>query len=119
MDKTHTHQNGYSDSPVLSDYANTGRRATIEFYCQECDHYLYVRISLALDGNHIIRCPNCNHKHYRLVRRGIITKERFDSHHATAAEVRVPKSACVPKERRRQLGLIAHQRATEAAGLAK
>jgi len=119
MSETLPHQNWNSDARVLPDYLNGKRRMTIEFYCSECAHYLYVRINLALEGNHIVRCPNCGHRHYRVVQKGIITKERFDSAYDTADEIHIPKSACVPKSQRRQLGLIAHQRALESAGLAK
>jgi hypothetical protein len=30
-----------------------------------------------LDGNHIITCPKCGHEHYRVIKNGEVTGERY------------------------------------------
>ncbi|MGB7281576.1 MAG: hypothetical protein WBE13_04870 [Candidatus Acidiferrum sp.] len=49
-----------------------------ELYCHACDRYVQFEIDLALDGNHVLNCPNCNHEHCRVVRGGKITDIRWD-----------------------------------------
>ena len=41
-----------------------------------------------IDGNHIIECPHCAHHHCRVIVRGEVTAERWDSRYA---EVKVAK----------------------------
>ena len=49
-----------------------------ELFCQECGKYVRFPIDLSLDGNHEITCPNCGHIHYRVVKKGIITEDRYN-----------------------------------------
>lgn len=49
-----------------------------ELFCSECGKYVRFPIDLALDGNHEIVCPNCGHVHYRVVKKGIITEDRYN-----------------------------------------
>lgn len=53
---------------------NTQRQ---ELYCHVCDRYVQFDIDLNLNGNHVVRCPNCNHEHCRVVLNGRITDERW------------------------------------------
>lgn len=94
-----------------------GSRVEVEFWCGECEHYIYVKINSALDGNHVMVCPQCGHKHYRLVKRGIITADRYNENQAIADEIICTKSAAVPKEKRRERGSIAIIRELELAGV--
>jgi len=48
-----------------------------ELYCQECNNYIKFEIDLSLNGQHIIVCPKCKHKHYRIIEDGIITARRW------------------------------------------
>ena len=48
-----------------------------ELHCHHCDRYVQFDIDLSMDGNHILRCPNCDHQHFRVVRNGRITGERW------------------------------------------
>jgi transcription elongation factor Elf1 len=106
----------FSDSPEVGRDQATNR-VHIEFYCQGCDHYTYVWLNLNLTGNHIMNCPNCGRKHYRAVKKGIITRDRYDKTLPDNHEIIAMKSAC-SKERRR-MGSIARQREAEASGLMK
>jgi hypothetical protein len=50
-----------------------------ELYCHNCNKYVQFDIDLSLNGNHVLKCPNCDHEHCRVVKDGIITGERWDS----------------------------------------
>lgn len=108
----------YSDT-AMPVQLHAGRRIEVEFWCGECQHYIYVKLNTALDGNHIVVCPNCDHKHYRLVKCGVITSDRFTEGYGLADEIVPMKSAAVPKDKRRQRGNIAIVREMEAVGLLK
>lgn len=93
-----------------------GNKVSIEFYCTNCHHYAYLKLNLAIEGNHVIVCGNCEHKHYREVKKGIITGDRFNESLGIADEIIMMKSAMVPPENRRKRGLIAQIREAEAVG---
>lgn len=50
-----------------------------EIHCHNCDKWVQFEIDLDLDGNHVLNCPNCDHEHCRVVRKGVITDIRWDS----------------------------------------
>lgn len=80
-----------------------GRRV-VEFNCYECSHYLYPRMNMELDGNYVVNCPNCGHKHYRTIKDGYITDTRFNENSSMKHELIIPKSCAVPYSKRRDLG---------------
>jgi hypothetical protein len=47
--------------------------------CHNCNGSFEVDIDLTLNGNHVFRCPNCNHEHCRVVKDGVITDIRWDT----------------------------------------
>lgn len=49
-----------------------------ELYCHECGHYVQFNMDMALNGNHVLECPNCGHEHCRVVNNGKITDIRWD-----------------------------------------
>lgn len=97
----------------------SGNRVEVEFYCNECKHYIYIKINTGLEGNHIIHCPICDHEHFRVVVNGIITSDRHDKGKAIVDEIVPMKSAAVPVDQRRQRGAVAVLREMEACGLLK
>ena len=50
-----------------------------ELWCHGCSHYVQFSLDYDLDGRHVLNCPNCGHEHYRIIRRGRITSERWGS----------------------------------------
>jgi hypothetical protein len=50
-----------------------------ELWCHECQNYVQFNIDTSLNGNHIIKCPNCGHEHCRVVNNGVISETRWDS----------------------------------------
>ena len=41
------------------------------------------KIDYSLNGNHEIQCPRCGHIHYRVIKDGKVTEERYNSSHIT------------------------------------
>jgi len=48
-----------------------------ELYCHGCDRYVQFEIDMELEGRHMLECPSCGHKHYRVVVDGNITDGRW------------------------------------------
>lgn len=48
-----------------------------ELHCHACSRYVQFVLDYDLDGRHILNCPNCGHEHYRIIREGRITAERW------------------------------------------
>lgn len=47
--------------------------------CTECRRMFIATLDFSLDGNHIIECPWCSHEHCRVIEKGKVTGERWDS----------------------------------------
>jgi len=43
-----------------------------ELHCHNCDRYVQFDIDPDMDGNFVIKCPNCGHEHCRVVKNGMI-----------------------------------------------
>ncbi len=54
-----------------------------ELYCHGCSQYVQFNIDVSLNGNHILKCPECNHEHCRVVKDGVITGDRWDNRNQT------------------------------------
>ena len=48
-------------------------------YCTNCGERFIATLDLSLNGNHEITCPLCSHVHYRVVRDGVVTEDRYRS----------------------------------------
>lgn len=48
-------------------------------HCTNCLRDFVVEMNIDIDGNHEIVCPLCRHTHYRVVRDGEVTEERYRS----------------------------------------
>jgi hypothetical protein len=49
-----------------------------EIHCHECQMYVRFELDMAMNGNHVLNCPNCGHEHCRVVKNGKITDVRWD-----------------------------------------
>ena len=47
--------------------------------CTSCSKVFVAKINYDLDGNHKILCPYCGHEHYRVIKKGFVTGDRWDS----------------------------------------
>jgi hypothetical protein len=50
-----------------------------EIHCHNCNRYVQFPIDLSLNGRHVLNCPNCGHEYCRIVNRGVISEERWDT----------------------------------------
>lgn len=48
-------------------------------HCTNCRGEFVAELDLDLEGNHVIVCPLCQHEHYRVVRGGEVTEDRWRS----------------------------------------
>jgi hypothetical protein len=48
-----------------------------ELHCHNCQSYVQFDVDMELEGQYILDCPKCGHKHYRVVKNGEITDERW------------------------------------------
>ena len=50
-----------------------------ELYCHACDKYVQFETPDDIHARVSLACPNCGHMHYRVVRNGRITSDRWAS----------------------------------------
>lgn len=61
--------------------------------CTNCNKNFIAQIDFALDGNHIVNCPHCNHEHFREIKGGKVTDIRWNSQ---SNQIKIPPQ-CVWK----------------------
>jgi DNA-directed RNA polymerase subunit RPC12/RpoP len=54
-----------------------------DVYCHSCTKNFIARINFDLDGQHEIECPYCGHLHYRMIKAGVVTNDRYQSDSTT------------------------------------
>lgn len=50
-----------------------------DLYCTECGKNFIAQLDYSLDGNHTVECPHCGHHHHRVITKGTVTSDRWDS----------------------------------------
>ena len=55
-----------------------GPRRT-DLHCHDCDKNFIARLDHSVMGNHVIECPYCGHEHCRVITKGEVTGDRWDS----------------------------------------
>jgi len=48
-----------------------------DVHCHACGKSFVAELDFLLEGNHKIECPYCCHIHYRVIKKGKITEDRF------------------------------------------
>jgi predicted nucleic acid-binding Zn-ribbon protein len=48
-----------------------------ELHCHNCNQYVQFNLDLEINGQHILTCPKCGHKHYRYIKDGKISDRRW------------------------------------------
>lgn len=54
-----------------------------DLYCHDCGKNFIALLDYRIDGNHVAECPHCGHSHYRVIQKGKITEERWNSAHGS------------------------------------
>ena len=47
--------------------------------CHHCTQNFIAELDAGIDGKHCVECPKCGHRHYRVIKDGVITGARWDS----------------------------------------
>jgi len=55
--------------------------------CTSCGKFFVTKINYDLNGNHHILCPHCGHEHWRVIKNGVMTGERWGSQNGPNREV--------------------------------
>jgi hypothetical protein len=56
---------------------NAGQART-DFVCTECAKLFIAQLDFGVEGCYIVHCPWCQHEHYRVIKSGKITEERWN-----------------------------------------
>lgn len=49
----------------------------INLWCHDCRNDFSADLDYGLNGNHVVDCPHCGHKHYRVITDGVVTNDRW------------------------------------------
>lgn len=49
-----------------------------DIHCHSCTNTFIAQLDFSIDGNHVIECPYCQHEHFRVIKAGHITDDRWD-----------------------------------------
>lgn len=91
-----------------------GQRTLTEFVCYCDEPYIYIWLNTKITGNHIIVCPVCSHKHYRVIKNGHISDERCNNSIQHKETIRPMRSAA--QKEQRKFGKIARFKQMIASG---
>lgn len=50
-----------------------------DMHCHNCSKGFIAEIDYDIDGNHIVECAHCGHEHCRVIQKGVITDDRWDT----------------------------------------
>lgn len=75
---------------VKADNEYEGKVRT-DMHCTHCHKGFLAHIDFDVEGNHEIVCPMCGHGHYRGIRKGKITSERWGSASDTSIKDKTQK----------------------------
>jgi len=62
-----------------------------DVHCHECSKTFIAKIDFQIDGNHTIVCPYCGHEHCRVVKKGVITSDRWNSSNSKSTQATTQK----------------------------
>ena len=63
-----------------------GKKRT-DLHCSNCSKGFVAELDYSIDGNHVVECPHCYHEHCRVIKKGEITSDRWDSRNQRKIEV--------------------------------
>jgi DNA-directed RNA polymerase subunit RPC12/RpoP len=55
--------------------------------CHSCGKVFIAKLNFDLSGNHQILCPYCGHEHWRVIKKGVVTGDRYGSQNGPNREV--------------------------------
>lgn len=66
-------------------YAEGVQRTDVD--CTNCSKVFVAKINHDINGNHKILCPLCGHEHWRIIKKGVVTGDRFGSQNGPTIDV--------------------------------
>jgi hypothetical protein len=81
-----------------------GQRILTEFVCYCEKKYIYIWLNTGINGNYEIVCPTCGHVHYRSIKNGHITDDRY--HNGSVHKERIVPTKSAAQATRRAFGAI-------------
>jgi DNA-directed RNA polymerase subunit RPC12/RpoP len=66
-------------------YAEGVQRTSLD--CTSCGKVFIAKINHDLNGNHKILCPYCGHEHWRIIKNGCVTGDRWGSQNGPNRDV--------------------------------
>lgn len=52
-------------------------RVRTSMFCHSCNSTFIAELDFAINGTHVAVCPRCKHEHFRVIKDGQITEERW------------------------------------------
>lgn len=71
-------------------------RTTI--HCHDCSKNFVAELEGSIDGEHKIECPHCGHRHYRQIKGGQVTENRWGTGDSTTRAERAIEARSVWKD---------------------
>jgi hypothetical protein len=62
-------------------------------HCHACSRDFSVDMNMQADGNHVFKCPYCDHEHCRVVMNGEITDDHWDRRNGKLGAVYYPTTS--------------------------
>lgn len=56
--------------------------------CHACGKDFIAELDFSINGQHVVECPRCGHEHYRHIKDGKITEQRWLNNPGSAVPVR-------------------------------
>ncbi len=57
-----------------------------DLHCHCCSKSFVALLDYTINGNHIANCPHCGHEHFRVIKDGKITEDRWSSSYGSLAD---------------------------------
>lgn len=59
------------------DHLTFDKPTRTDLHCHNCSKQFVALLDYTVEGNHIAECPYCGHEHFRVIKAGKITEERW------------------------------------------
>lgn len=50
-----------------------------KLYCHDCGNNFAASFDFSINGNHVVKCPHCEHEHCRVIVDGVVAGDRWDT----------------------------------------
>lgn len=68
------------------DHHRHDKATKTDLHCHECSKTFVALLDYTINGNHVALCPYCGHEHFRVIKDGKITEERWNSSYGSVSD---------------------------------